>query len=104
MPKPRLAEPQRSLSTQIINALLAGLKIYRPDLSYPQSHSDMDACVRNLMQMFKIELSPVHIPLRYDRNDVEQCFARVSIDSQGGDVVGREPCGNLLPCPRHPAK
>jgi hypothetical protein len=32
----------------VIAAMLAGLRSWRPDLDYPQSFSDMQACVRGL--------------------------------------------------------
>ena len=68
MPKPRLAEPFRSLERDIIETMAAGLKVWRPDLAYPQSHSDMQACVRGLLQMFTVERArlPVVLPLWED--------------------------------------
>lgn len=55
MPKPSLKEPFYSLENDIIETLVAGHKEYRPDLSYPQSHSDMQAAVRGLLRMFDIK-------------------------------------------------
>ncbi len=54
MPKPRLIPEQEILQREMIACLIAGLKEYRPDLDYPESHSDMSACVMNLMRMFDI--------------------------------------------------
>lgn len=54
MPKPRLIPEQEILQREVIACLIAGLKQYRPDLHYPESHSDMSACVMNLMRMFDI--------------------------------------------------
>lgn len=46
MPKPQLAPDLDILERQLIETLLAGLKEWRSDLKYPESHSDMQACVR----------------------------------------------------------
>lgn len=69
MPKPHLAEPMATLESQIIATLLEGLHQWRPDLSYPESHSDMSGCVRNLLRMFKVERALSPIPLRYPCGD-----------------------------------
>lgn len=52
------------LEAQIIESLLAGHHLYRPDLSYPESYSDMQAAVRGLMKMFKIERRALAEPLK----------------------------------------
>jgi len=54
MPKPRLIPEQDILEREIISTLNAGLKEWRPDLSYPESYSDMQACVRNMLRMFDV--------------------------------------------------
>jgi hypothetical protein len=59
MPKPSLKEPFRTLEFDLIEFLLGGLKQYRPDLSYPQSHSDMQACVRAIIKAYDIERRPL---------------------------------------------
>ena len=66
MPKPSLAEPNRMLEGQIISTLHAGLKRWRPDLNYPESYSDMQACVRGLLRTFEISLRPEAIELEID--------------------------------------
>jgi hypothetical protein len=63
MPKPTLAEPQKTLEHELIETLRAGLHEWRPDLNYPESNSDMQACVRGILKMFKIERSPLPIDL-----------------------------------------
>lgn len=55
MPKPPLQEPYRTLESEMIATMLAGLHEWRPDLSYPESHSDMQGCTRGLFQMFDIK-------------------------------------------------
>jgi len=59
MPKPSLKEPFRSLECAIIETLIAGHKEWRPDLSYPESHSDMQAAVRGLLRMFDVKRRPI---------------------------------------------
>lgn len=65
MPKRNLIEPLAVLEREIIETLLAGHHQYRPDLSYPQSHSDMAGAVRGLLRMFEIKRLPLPRPLRY---------------------------------------
>jgi hypothetical protein len=68
MPKPKLESEQDKLERDLVDTLIAGLHEWRPDLSYPESHSDMQACVRGIMRMFKIERSPLPIELKYEKN------------------------------------
>ena len=65
MPKPTLKEPVQSLTHDMIETMLAGLHEWRPDLAYPESHSDMQGCVRALLRMYKIERRPIAIELEY---------------------------------------
>lgn len=65
MPKARLIERDSILESDLIETMLAGHKSYRPDLSYPESHSDMQACARALMQMYEIKRRPIAQPLKY---------------------------------------
>ena len=62
MPKPRLKPPLDTLESQVIETLLAGLKEWRPDLNYPESHSDMQGCVRALLRMFEVKRRPIGLP------------------------------------------
>lgn len=64
MPKPQLNNEDAALEQDIIEVLLAGLKEWRPDLQYPQSHSDMSGCVRNMMRLFDIKRRSIVRPLR----------------------------------------
>lgn len=66
MPKPNLIKKDSILESQIIKTLLAGLHEWRPDLKYPESHSDMQACARGLMKMFKIERLPLLVELKIE--------------------------------------
>ena len=47
------------LESQIIETILAGHHEARPDLSYPESHSDMQSGVRALIVMFDIKRRPI---------------------------------------------
>lgn len=64
MPKPFLQEPYAQLERDIIETMIAGLHQWRSDLSYPESHSDMQAAVRGLLQMFDVKRRP--LPLEID--------------------------------------
>jgi len=59
MSKPSLKEPFATLEHQIVETLLAGHKEWRPDLPYPQSHSDMYGAVRGLLRMFEVKRLPI---------------------------------------------
>lgn len=63
MPKPPLTEPNAHLETDIIETMLAGLHQWRPDLDYPESHSDMAACIRALLTMYRVERRALPEPL-----------------------------------------
>jgi hypothetical protein len=47
------------LERAILETFLAGHKEARPDLSYPQSHSDMQSGIRALLVMFDIKRRPI---------------------------------------------
>jgi hypothetical protein len=64
MPKQTLKNSQ--LEHDIIDTLIAGLHEWRPDLNYPDSRSDYQACVRGLLRMFKVERRPLAIELEYE--------------------------------------
>lgn len=59
--KPELA----ALEMDILETLLAGHKQWRPDLAYPQSHSDMQAAIRNLLQLFEVKRRTLPYDLEY---------------------------------------
>jgi hypothetical protein len=67
MAPPRLRdEYQRILVNEIIDTLLAGHHKLRPDLPYPQSHSDMTWAVYALMEMFDIKRRPLYEPSDFE--------------------------------------
>ena len=59
MPKPTLIPEQSLLEHEMIETMTAGLHNWRPDLDYPKSYSDLQACVRGLMAMFCITRRPL---------------------------------------------
>ncbi len=67
MAKANLAPEMAALEWQIIDTLLAGHKEYRPDLAYPESHSDMQAAVRGLLRMFEVTRLPLARDLPYEQ-------------------------------------
>jgi len=52
MPKAALIEPYRTLEKEMIKAMLDGLEGWRPDLAFPESTSDMEACARMVIRRF----------------------------------------------------
>lgn len=86
MPKPPLRDPYRMLAHEIIETMIAGHKRYRPDLAYPESHSDMQGAVEGLLMMFDVKRRPIAIPLQDPR--VAQC------EECGGDIQRPGRCDN----------
>ena len=64
MPKPRLIDEEAKLEGDLIDTLFAGLKEWRPDLSFPESYSDMSGCARAIMRMFEIKRRPLAVNLK----------------------------------------
>lgn len=64
MAKRSLVEPYNTLENEIINTLIAGHKEWRPDLSYPESYSDMQAAVRGLLRMFDVKRRPIALEMK----------------------------------------
>lgn len=65
MAKSRLSDELAQLEADIIETLIAGHKVWRLDLDYPQSHSDMQGAVRGLLQMFEVKRHPLPFKLTY---------------------------------------
>lgn len=65
MAKSSLRHDLARLESDIIETLIAGHHEWRPDLPYPESHSDMQGAVRALLKMFKVERRPVAVELEY---------------------------------------
>lgn len=63
MPKPSLRPEYAYLEREVIETLLAGHHMWRPDLPYPESHSDMQGAVRGLLLMFKVERRPIALSM-----------------------------------------
>ena len=60
MPPPRLN--LELMAGDIIETLLAGHHVARPDLRYPESHSDMTWAVIGLLQKYDVKLRPLPRP------------------------------------------
>lgn len=54
MSKPALKPEYRLLESELIQTAQSGLHGYRPDLDYPESYSDMQACIRAIMKRFEV--------------------------------------------------
>lgn len=59
MPKARLNEKFSALEHDMISSALASFKQFRPDLEYPESHSDMEAAIRGILIMFDVTRRPL---------------------------------------------
>lgn len=59
-----LIERDAVTEDELVQTFLAGLKQFRQDLSYPESHSDMRSGIRAVMVMFNCQRRPLPIPLR----------------------------------------
>ena len=80
MPKPTLHASQGELEAMLVETMLAGHKQYRPDLPYPESYSDMQACARAIIQMFEIDRLPLARPLKIKCDDCEGIGKFISKD------------------------
>lgn len=83
MSKPSLISSDSQLESQIIETLLAGHHEWRPDLHYPESHSDMQGAVRALLRMFDVKRRPVAIPLKYVCHNCRGAETLVEVDTAG---------------------
>lgn len=63
MPKPTLKPESQQLCHDLIETFLAGHREWRPDLPYPESHSDMMGGAFALIRMFEIKRRPIAIEL-----------------------------------------
>lgn len=59
MPKPPLKPEFQKLEVDIAATMRAGLQEWRADLNYPESASDMQACIRGLLKMFDVQRRPL---------------------------------------------
>lgn len=71
MPKPSLRAEFKTLASDIIDTLLAGHHEWRPDLSYPQSHSDMQGAVFALLRMYDVKRRPIALEMK-DLREAEE--------------------------------
>lgn len=66
MAKSKLREPFHTLESEIIETLIAGLHVWRPDLDGPESTSDWQGAVRGLLRMFDVHRLPLARELPYE--------------------------------------
>jgi hypothetical protein len=66
MAKPFLREPFATVASDLMETMIAGLHEWRPDLSYPQSHSDLRGCIDAVLRKYEVKLRAV--PL--DRKEI----------------------------------
>lgn len=59
MPKPDLTPEFQKLESELIETFIAGHREWRPDLPYPQSHSDMSGGMRAVLRMFDVKRKPI---------------------------------------------
>jgi hypothetical protein len=91
MPKAPLKPEFASLERQVIETMIAGHHIWRPDLNYPESHSDMQGCARGLLMMFEVKRRPLALALADIQVDPPVCVIcgeRSMIDWGGVQVCG----------------
>lgn len=63
MPKPPLRAQYEQLADEIIETMLAGHHRYRPDLPYPESHSDMQGALEGLLMMYEVKRRPLALTI-----------------------------------------
>ena len=68
MPKPFLKEPLAQQERDMFKTMVAGLHEWRPDLDYPESYSDFQACIRGLPKMYEVNRRPLPTKLKYEDN------------------------------------
>lgn len=83
VPKPTLVTEDARLESDAIETMLAGLKEWRPDLDYPESHSDMQACFRALLCVYEIKRRPLPRPLRVRCHVCEGLGELISLSEHG---------------------
>lgn len=72
MAKPFLREPYQSLYFALVETMTAGLKEWRSDLEYPESHSDWRSCIDAVMRKYDVKLRPIPLDRLeiWERNDM----------------------------------
>lgn len=92
MPKPPLKREFAELERPLIETMIAGLHVWRSDLSYPESHSDMQACVRGVLRMFRVERRPLGLAEPQINEDSPVCV--ICGTPSHLDMMGVRVCGN----------
>jgi len=114
MPKAEMKQPFASLARDVIETLLESHKRWRPDLSYPESHSDMLGAVMGLFEMFEVKRRPLpfRIPMEHDEADELQrqglsrvvvqhgAHVRYDLTAKGVRVNEKNPNTTVITVPR----
>ncbi len=86
--KPHLREPFASLEADIIEMMIAGLKEWRPDLGYPESHSDMAGCVRAILRAYDLKRRPIaHTSSRIEAPEWRCVVCYYTDSHDGGELT-----------------
>ena len=89
MSKPPLIPELSLLERDIGEIMLAGLHRYRPDLHYPESASDMQACIRALLTMYEVKRRPLPEPLAYP---CDTCMGTGCLTKIENGIPSRQTC------------
>jgi hypothetical protein len=92
MPKPPLVKEDSQLEADLIETMIAGLHQWRNDLSYPESHSDMQACVRGILRLYDIKRSPLPKPLRIVCDDCDGLGAFIRLEKDCRHITDCKNC------------
>lgn len=92
MAKSSMKPEYDALEQAILETFLAGHKEARPDLPYPQSHSDMQSGIRALLVMFEIKRRPIALAWK-------DLFSKTTPESSVNDWPNQVWC--IMPS-RHP--
>jgi len=109
-----MKQPFASLARDVIETLLESHKRWRPDLSYPESHSDMLGAVMGLFEMFEVKRRPLpfRIPMEHDEADELQrqglsrvviqhgAYVRYDLTAKGVRVNEKNPNATIITVPR----
>lgn len=93
MPKPFLECDQATLERDLIETMIAGLHEWRSDLSYHESHSDMQGCVRALLRMYNVKRRPVALPLRLQCTLCDGAKQFVRLENSVRHITTCDKCG-----------
>lgn len=93
-PRQPLDRDLDTLTDDIIKTLTAGLQRSRPDLSYPESYSDMTWAVQGLLEMFEVKYRTLPLRIKWTHEEPRYCSScRVVTRDEYGYCSG---CGSTI--------